>query len=105
MFAETDLVPISALQHLVFCERQWALIHLEGIWEENHLTVEGRFLHERADTPTTEVPGNLRIARGLWLRSLHLGLVGRADVVEFHRVADADDATGKVIELDSFRKD
>ena len=34
MFPEGDLLPISALQHLVFCERQWALIHLEQQWEE-----------------------------------------------------------------------
>ena len=86
MFPEADLLPISALQHLVFCERQWALIHLEGIWEENRLTVEGHFLHERVDESETEVRGDLRIARGLRLRSLRLGLVGRADVVEFQRI-------------------
>ena len=27
--SEDDLVPLSALQHLVFCERQCALIHIE----------------------------------------------------------------------------
>ncbi len=94
MFAETDLLPISALQHLAFCERQWALIHLEGIWAENRLTVEGNVLHERADTPGTEVRGRLRIARGLRLRSLQLGLVGIADVVEFHRIDE-----GKVTDI------
>lgn len=86
MFIEENLLPISALQHLVFCERQWALIHLEGIWEENRLTMEGRFLHERVDSSETEVRGDLRIARGLRLCSLRLGLIGRADVVEFHRL-------------------
>lgn len=90
MFIEADLLPISALQHLVFCERQWALIHLEGIWQENRFTVEGNFLHERADLAETEVRGNLRIARGLRLRSLQLGLVGRADVVEFHKIDETD---------------
>lgn len=90
MVSEDDLLPISALQHLVFCARQWALIHLEGLWEENSLTVEGRFLHDRADAPETEVRGDLRIARGLRLRSLRLGLVGRADVVEFHRLPKSE---------------
>lgn len=85
MFTEDDLLPISALQHLMFCPRQWALIHLEGIWAENRLTAEGRRMHERADTNETEVRGDLRIARGLLLRSLRLGLTGRADAVEFHR--------------------
>jgi len=88
MYTEDELLPISALQHLVFCERQWGLIHLEGVWEENRLTAEGRLLHDRSDEPQTEVRGDLRIARGLHLRSLRLGLVGKADVVEFHRVAD-----------------
>ncbi len=88
MFPEDDLLPVSALQHLLFCERQCALIHLEQIWVENPLTVEGRHLHEQADSGFRESRGDLRIARGLPLRSLRLGLSGRADVVEFHRVPD-----------------
>jgi len=90
MFQEEDLLPISALQHLAFCERQWALIHLEGLWSENVLTAEGRHLHARADQPSTEVRGNIRTARGLRLRSLRLGLSGIADVVEFHRLAKSE---------------
>lgn len=31
MYAEDDLLPLSALQHLLFCPRQCALIHVEGI--------------------------------------------------------------------------
>lgn len=85
MFPESDLLPISALQHLAFCERQWALIHLEGSWAENRLTAEGRSMHERADEPETEVRGDIRIARGLRLRNLRLGLAGKADVVEFYK--------------------
>ena len=86
MYDEADLLPISALQHLAFCERQWALIHLEGQWAENPLTVEGRHLHDRTHQSESESRGDLRIARGLRLRSLRLGLSGIADVVEFHRV-------------------
>ncbi len=85
MFSESDLRPLSALQHLVFCERQCALIHLEQVWVENRFTAEGRLLHERADTVGGESRGDLRIARGLALCCLRLGLSGRADVVEFHR--------------------
>lgn len=91
MFTEDELLPISALQHLTFCERQWGLIHLEGAWEENRLTAEGRLLHDRAHETESEVRGDLRIARGLRLRSLRLGLVGMADVVEFHRVSIGKD--------------
>jgi CRISPR-associated exonuclease Cas4 len=91
MFTEDELLPISALQHLAFCERQWGLIHLEQVWEENRLTAEGRILHERANEPETEVRGGLRIARGLRLRSLRLGLAGKADVVEFHRATQGEE--------------
>lgn len=80
-----DLLPISALQHLLYCDRQCALIHTERLWEENHFTAEGRVLHERAhDGPSESRPG-VRIARGLTLVSHRLGLWGQADVVEFHR--------------------
>lgn len=87
-FAEDDLVPLSALQHLLFCERQCALIHLERLWAENPLTVEGRDLHERADSAWAESRRDVRVARGVPLHSFRLGLVGKADVVEFHRVPD-----------------
>lgn len=88
MYDEDDLLPISALQHLVFCERQCALIHLENAWADNALTVEGAHLHERVhkDGDRSESRGDIRITRGLALRSLRLGLSGVADVVEFHRV-------------------
>jgi len=85
MFAEEDLLPISALQHLLFCERQCALIHVEGLWAENRLTAQGRLLHERVHAEDTEGRPGVRITRSLRLHSLRLGLVGMADVVEFHR--------------------
>lgn len=88
MFPEDDLLPISGLQHLLFCERQWALIYLEGAWAENRLTAEGAVLHERVHEQDTEVRRDVRITRSLRLRSLRLGLTGQADVVEFHRVAE-----------------
>lgn len=93
MYSEDDLLPISALQHLAFCERQWALIHLEGAWAENQLTAEGRVMHDRAHEAGIESRGDVRISRGLRLHSLRLGLSGIADVVEFHRCVRRDDAT------------
>jgi len=77
------LVPISALQHFSFCERQCALIHVERLWVENNLTAEGRVVHERVDLPGASGMG--RVARAVQLRCDRLGLVGQADVVEFHR--------------------
>jgi CRISPR-associated exonuclease Cas4 len=86
-FSEDDLLPLSALQHLMFCERQAALIHVERLWADNALTVEGSHLHRRVDDSGSrrERRGDLVILRGLALRSQALGLTGRADVVELHR--------------------
>ena len=86
MFSESDLLSLSALQHLEFCERQCCLIHIEQAWAENRLTAEGRLMHERVHEQDSESRGEVLIVRGLKLRSLRLGLFGIADVVEFHRV-------------------
>lgn len=91
MYAEADLLPLSALQHLLFCERQCALIHIERLWLDNALTVEGHHLHERVDAGISESRRDLRIVRSMWLRSNQLGLIGKADIVEFHRRSDASD--------------
>ncbi|MBB5753551.1 CRISPR-associated protein Cas4 [Prosthecomicrobium pneumaticum] len=81
---EEALVPLSALQHYLFCPRQCALIHVEQLWAEDAATMEGRLLHEKADAGRPETRPRLRIARGLALRSVALGVAGKADVVEFH---------------------
>jgi len=85
-YSEDDLIPLSALQHLSFCERQCALIYIEQIWQESGLTAEGRIMHERVHEEQRESRGDVRIEYGIPLRSLRLGLIGKADVVEFHRV-------------------
>lgn len=80
-----DFLPISALQHLLYCERQCALIHLERLWEENVFTAEGRAMHERAHEGPSESRPGVRITRGLRLRSESLLLQGQADIVEFYQ--------------------
>lgn len=85
MFSEDDLLPLSALQHLLFCPRQCALIHVEGQWEENRFTAEGGVAHEKVHESASGRRGGKRIVTGLPLRSLRLGLAGVADVVEFER--------------------
>jgi len=84
-YTEDDLLPLSALQHLLFCERQCALIHIEQLWSENLFTAQGRIMHERVDGGGRESRGKVRLAYALALRSFRLGLVGKADVVEFHQ--------------------
>lgn len=90
MFSEDELLPLSGLQHLLFCERQWALIHIEQQWEENRLTQEGRVLHNRAHEGGTETRPDVVTARGLRVRSLRLGLSGEMDVCEFRRSSEAE---------------
>jgi CRISPR-associated exonuclease Cas4 len=85
MFSEDELLPLSALQHVVFCDRQAALIHVERLWSENVHTIEGHHAHEQAHETGGESRGSIRIVRALPLRSFSVGLIGVADVVEFHQ--------------------
>lgn len=90
-YTEDDLLPLSGLQHLLFCERQCALIHIEQAWAENVLTAEGRIMHERVHKEGRESRGDVRIEYAMPLRSLRLGLIAKADVVEFHRNTECPD--------------
>lgn len=92
-YEEDELLPLSALQHLQFCERQCALIHLEGMWDENWLTAEGRLLHDRVHDGGDEIRDGVRVVRGLRLHSRILGLFGIADIVEFRQ----DETRGTVL--------
>ena len=78
-----ELLPISALQHLLYCERQCALIHVEQVWAENRFTAEGNVMHEKAHDGPDELKAGVRIVRGLAVKSEALGLSGQCDVVEF----------------------
>jgi CRISPR-associated exonuclease Cas4 len=89
-YPEDDLIQLSSLQHFAFCPRQCALIHVEQVWQENRLTAEGRIMHEHVHEEGDESRGDVRIERGVSLRSLQLGLIGKADVIEYHRQADGN---------------
>jgi CRISPR-associated exonuclease Cas4 len=79
-----ELLPLSGIQHFLFCRRQWALIHVERQWQENALTAEGRILHKRADDPFfSERRKGVVTARSVPVASYRLGLSGVCDVVEF----------------------
>lgn len=90
IFPEDQFIPISALQHWLYCPRQYALIHLEQVWAENRFTAEGRVLHENAHEGADETKGRVRITRGMAVASPTLGMSGQCDVVEF-RAADGGD--------------
>lgn len=79
---EAASLPLSALQHWLFCPRQCCLIHVEGLWAENRLTAEGRVLHERADAGHPDSRTGARVLRSVRIASEAHGLHGVADVVE-----------------------
>lgn len=92
MYSEDDLLMLSALQHLMFCERQCALIHIEQLWFENRYTAEGRVMHDRVHSDGRESRGSVRIEFNVPIRSFDLGVTGQADVVEYH-LTDIRDVT------------
>ncbi|MEJ5171380.1 MAG: CRISPR-associated protein Cas4 [Fimbriimonadales bacterium] len=80
---DDEWVPVSAVEHYSYCPRQMALIHLEGIFDENVFTLRGRELHERVDQAEERLERGVRVVRALPIWSERLGLIGKADVVEF----------------------
>lgn len=94
-YRDEDLLMLSGVQHIAFCERQWAMIHIEQQWQENLLTTEGRHLHERVDDPLESgLRGNVLTLRSVPLLSRQLGLTGKADAVDFIKSADGAKLTG-----------
>ena len=83
MTEDLEPLPLSALNHLMYCERRCALIHIEGVFEENAFTLQAGFLHQTADTPGYSIQPGVRVVRALPLYSRRLGLSGKADIVEF----------------------
>src|SRR6516164_8329493 len=79
-----DPIPISALQHAVYCLRQAALIHIERVWAENRFTAEGRVLHDVAHEAGSRKSRGVRRVTALPLACRRLNIAGVADVVEFH---------------------
>jgi len=81
-YKEEEYLMLSGIQHFAFCKRQWALIHIEQEWEENVLTVEGNYLHEKADNPSIrEKRGDTIFVRALPVHSSTLGINGVCDMV------------------------
>ena len=76
---------ISGLEHFAFCRRRWALIHVEQLWHENVLTLEGAYMHERVhDAGFTELRGSTLLSRAMPVRSEIMRVTGECDMVELH---------------------
>lgn len=76
------IIPLSALQHYVFCPRQCALIHNEQAWADNFLTAQGNALHQRVDGGEPETRRGIRYERSVHVCAEVLGLNGILDMVE-----------------------
>jgi CRISPR-associated exonuclease Cas4 len=88
-YDEDKFLSISGIQHFVFCQRQWALIHIEQQWNENVFTAGGEIMHKNAhDNQLSEKRRNVIISRGMPVKSNFLGLTGVCDVIEFHKSDD-----------------
>jgi len=78
-----DPIALSALQHWAYCPRQCGLIHLEQAFDDNLHTLRGNAVHARADKPGVDTAQGVRSERALPIWHDGLGLIGKADVVEF----------------------
>lgn len=88
-YSDDELLAVSGIQHFSFCERQWALIHVENQWAENLRTIEGKHLHERVDDPYfTEIRKDVKVIRAVPLISWKLGLYGVADAIEYQYLSN-----------------
>ena len=84
MREDGDTIPLSALQHWCYCPRQCGLIHLEQAFADNLHTARGNAVHRLVDTPGYEMQAGVKVERALPLWSDQFGLIGKADLVEFH---------------------
>jgi len=80
---QDDFVMLSALEHYSYCPRQCALIHEEQSFAENLHTTRGNAVHSLVDLAGYELRAGVRIERALPLVCERLGLIGKADIVEF----------------------
>jgi len=88
-YDEDSYLMISGIQHYDFCPRQWALIHVEQLWQENYFTASGRVLHSKAhDGNPIEKRGDVIVFRSLKVSSNRLGISGECDIVEFKKSKD-----------------
>ncbi|MEI7982959.1 MAG: CRISPR-associated protein Cas4 [Bacteroidota bacterium] len=98
LYPEDGLLMLSGIQHIAFCERQYALAYIEMQWAENVLTIEGRHLHEKVDDPReSDKRANTITLRSVYLASYTMGLYGRADVVELVKAIGEVDENSIVI--------
>jgi CRISPR-associated exonuclease Cas4 len=95
-FEEDDFLMLAGIQHFAFCRRQWALVHVDQLWDDNLRTTEGTLLHEKChDGDSSECRRDVVISRGIPIFSRELGVSGECDVVEFRTTANGVPISGR----------
>jgi CRISPR-associated exonuclease Cas4 len=94
MNTEDAAIPLSALNHHLYCARRAYLIHAERVFVDNEHTTLGNLAHAAVDHPGYEHRAGWELLRALPLYSDTLGLSGKADLVEVRR----DPASGRITE-------
>ena len=88
-YSEDEYLMISGIHHFEFCKRRWALVNIEGQWQENYLTVDGNVMHKNAhNSDFTQSRKDIIITRSMPVSSSEYGISGECDVVEFHKAKD-----------------
>lgn len=101
-FPDESFIPISALQHFIYCPRRVALVHNERIWSDNRFTAEGNLIHEKAHSGVCEKSSNTRIVRNADIKSNTYGLIGKADVIELKRSVEPSGCTFSIPGVEGF---
>lgn len=94
-YKEDDFLMLSGVQHFTFCRRQWGLIHIDLLWNENVRTAEGEAMHENCHNSfSSESRGKIITSRGMPIFSRTIGASGECDVVEFIKCKDGITLSG-----------
>lgn len=87
-----SLLPVRMLNEFAYCPRLFHLMHVEGVWEDNHFTIDGKLTHRRIESKDELLPdishktsengqAEPHTARSITLSSTSLGIIGKLDAV------------------------
>jgi len=77
-----DFLALSYLNQLLYCERRFWLMYVEGEFAVNAAVLEGTLQHEAVHTTGESLRGEVVTHRQVYVWSTRLRLAGLADVVE-----------------------
>lgn len=86
---DDNLVLLSAVNDYLYCPRRAWLHRVESVFTHTADTLQGSYAHQRTDSAGDYYRDGIRVVHGLILFSKRLGLLGKADTVEFHPSPDS----------------